>query len=642
MIKQLSISIVTAILAVALFAQFKTGATISGSIKNTNGAAIAKAKVELSKKGSKPITTEYTDSNGNYSFSNLEIGDYTLSVSAIGYISQSNINVKVSKVNNSLSDVLLQFIKTNNDLTKNKTNVKKTCCDKVFEGEEERKSTRAQRYEYQNAPVMSMQEDFNTEEYDKINDNEFKLASANPLSTFSIDVDKASYSNARRYINSGTLPPKDAVRVEEMINYFKYEYPQPKNNTPFSINMEMNDCPWNSAHKLVQVGLQGKTIENGNLPAANLVFLIDVSGSMASENKLPLLKKSFTLLVEQLREQDKVSIVVYAGAAGLVLPSTPGNEKRKILDALDNLNAGGSTAGGQGIVLAYKVAKENFMKNGNNRVILASDGDFNVGVSSNGELVNLIEEKRKEGTYLTVLGFGMGNYKDSKMEQLADKGNGNYAYIDNILEAKKVFVNELGGTLATIAKDVKVQIEFNPTKVKAYRLVGYENRLLAKEDFNDDTKDAGELGAGHTVTALYEIIPASSTENINGVDPLKYQTTTKMIENATSEVMTIKFRYKNPSEEESKLITEVLQDTQIKYKAISENFKFAAAVAEFGMLLRDSKFKGTSTYKSGIALAKEAKGKDDDGYRAEMIKLMEMAELMSKNTQTGSVIDIEE
>ncbi|MGZ4117510.1 MAG: vWA domain-containing protein, partial [Bacteroidia bacterium] len=344
----------------------------------------------------------------------------------------------------------------------------------------------------------------------------------------------------------------------------------------------------------------------------------------------PLLKSGLRLLVEQMRPQDKIAIVVYAGNAGTVLPSTSGNNKDKIIEALDNLEAGGSTAGGEGIILAYKTAKENFLTNGNNRVILATDGDFNVGVSSDGELTRMIEKKREDGIFLTVLGFGTGNIKDSKMEQLADKGNGNYAYVDNLLEAKKVLVKEMGGTLLTIAKDVKLQIEFNPSKVKGYRLVGYENRLLNNEDFNDDKKDAGELGSGHTVTAIYEIIPAGSSEEIASVDSLKYQQNIKSTMTNSDEVMTIKFRYKEPKENTSKLISKVVLDKKTPISMASENCRFSSCVAEFGMLLRDSKFKGESNYKNIMAMAKESKGKDDEGYRAEFIKLVEMAELLKK------------
>ncbi len=467
----------------------------------------------------------------------------------------------------------------------------------------------------------------NTEEYATIHENGFRKVLDKPLSTFSIDVDAASYSNMRRFINNGQLPPKDAVRVEEMINYFGYEYKNPTGKDPFSINTELSKAPWNEDHLIVQVGLQGKKIEMDNLPASNIVFLIDVSGSMNAPNKLPLLKSAFKLLANELRPQDKVSIVVYAGAAGLVLPPTSGNDKKTMMEALDKLSAGGSTAGGAGIKLAYKTALENFVEGGNNRIVLATDGDFNVGASSNADMERLVEEKRKDGVFLTVLGFGMGNYKDSKMEILADKGNGNYAYIDNMREAKKVLVNEFGGTLFTIAKDVKIQVEFNPAVVQAYRLIGYENRKLNDEDFNDDKKDAGELGSGHTVTALYEVIPVGVESSfVKNIDPLKYQEQKGEIVSNSDELLTVKFRYKEPDGEKSKLITEVVQN---KVSEANNNLNWSMAVAGFGMLLRDSEFKGSMTYTSVLELARSTQGKDAFGYRREFIELVDLAKSMS-------------
>ncbi|MBT5874341.1 MAG: VWA domain-containing protein, partial [Candidatus Latescibacteria bacterium] len=432
---------------------------------------------------------------------------------------------------------------------------------------------------------------YNREGYSAISENPFLTVSQNPLSTFSIDVDAASYSNIRRFINSNQLPPIDAVRLEEMINYFTYEYPEPTGDNPFSITSEVSEAPWNRDNRLVQIGLQGRKISNDSLPPSNLVFLIDVSGSMSSPDKLPLLKSAFRMLVNELRPEDRVAIVVYAGAAGMVLPSTPSSHKSQILDVLDHLTAGGSTAGGAGINLAYDIAHEHFEEDGNNRVILATDGDFNVGVSSDSELVRLIESKRKERIFLTVLGFGTGNLQDAKMEQLADKGNGNYAYIDNVREARKVLVNEMGGTLHTIAKDVKIQIEFNPGQVQAYRLIGYENRILAKEDFNDDRKDAGELGAGHTVTALYEVVPRGGEGPSTSVDSLKYQTTEIRSGAYTSaEMMTVKMRFKRPGVERSEAIELLVSDIQLDLKSTTENFRFASAVAEFGLLLRKSDY----------------------------------------------------
>lgn len=483
-------------------------------------------------------------------------------------------------------------------------------------------------YESVYAPVTApndfyQQPQYNTEEYDAIQENIFHDALRNPLSTFSIDVDAASYSNMRRFINNGQRPPKDAVRIEEMVNYFDYDYAQPNNEHPFNIITEISTAPWNAQHKLVHIGLQGKKIPTQNLPPSNLVFLIDVSGSMDEPNKLPLLKSSFKMLVNELREQDHVAIVVYAGAAGLVLEPTSGAEKEKILEAIGNLEAGGSTAGGAGIRLAYAVAKEHYKADGNNRVILATDGDFNVGVSSNAEMERLVEEKRKDGVFMTVLGYGMGNYKDSKMETIADKGNGNYAYIDNITEARKVLVNEFGGTLFTIAKDVKLQIEFNPSKVKAYRLIGYENRMLKSEDFNDDKKDAGELGSGHTVTALYEIIPVGVDSEFLKIDELKYQSVKVDPAAAKSkELMTVKFRYKKPDEEVSKLIVHPLIDVQVALNKTSDDFRWSASVAAFGMLLRESEYVKNFTYDQVVQLAQSAKGEDKEGYRIEFINMV--------------------
>lgn len=478
----------------------------------------------------------------------------------------------------------------------------------------------------QHAPIQQL----HTEEYDRIYENRFLSALSNPLSTFSIDVDTASYSNIRRFINASQLPPPDAVRIEEMINYFQYMYPQPENEHPFSLTTELSQCPWQPSHQLMHIGIKGKDLSREALPDSNLVFLLDVSGSMGSTNKLPLLKQAFKLLVNQLSIGDTVAVVVYAGAAGVILPSTSGDNKKLILQALEKLEAGGSTAGGEGIQAAYTLAKENYLEGGNNRVILATDGDFNVGTSSDGDLIRLIETKRDEGIYLTVLGFGTGNYKDSKMEQLADAGNGNYAYIDSLREAKKVLVNELAGTLLTIAKDVKIQVEINPAKVSEYRLIGYENRHLNKEDFADDAKDAGELGAGHSVTALYEIILANSDAPAQA-DDLKYQHTTVSPEAMhTNEIMTVKLRYKHPDTNESTLVTYPVSDDRTKLEDSSDNFKFSAAVAEFGLLLQKSEYSGEASYSQVLRLANEAKGADQYGYRAEFIRLVETTQLLEE------------
>ena len=470
-------------------------------------------------------------------------------------------------------------------------------------------------------------DDFDREGYDRIVENRFRKVADEPLSTFSIDVDGASMSNVRRILNEGHLPPHGAVRIEEMINYFHYDYPQPKDEHPFSINTEIADAPWNTKHKLVMVGLQGLKIPMDDLPGSNLVFLIDVSGSMATPDKLPLVRQSMKLLVDQLRECDKVAIVVYAGSAGLVLPPTGGDQKTTIKDAIDRLEAGGSTAGGAGIKLAYKTAGNSFIKGGNNRVILCTDGDFNVGVSSDDELERMIEEERKSGVFLTVLGYGTGNYQDAKMQKLSNKGNGNHSYIDNMEEARKVLVSEFGGTMFTIAKDVKLQIEFNPAKVQGYRLIGYENRMLNKEDFNNDKKDAGELGSGHTVTALYEVIPVGvKSDFLESVDKLKYQKTKADIQSNGRELMTVKFRYKKPDEDKSSLIEHPVIDQSISLNKTSDNFRFAAAVAQFGLLLRNSEFKQSSSYDAAWKMAKSALGDDKEGYRSGFLKLIRTAQ----------------
>ncbi|MEE3999289.1 von Willebrand factor type A domain-containing protein [Tenacibaculum sp. FZY0031] len=461
----------------------------------------------------------------------------------------------------------------------------------------------------------------NRDSYAARNENIFKSPVNSPLSTFSIDVDKASYSNVRRMINSGQKVPKEAVKIEEMINYFDYNYPQPTGKHPFSITTEIVTTPWNKDTQLVRIGLKGKEYEQENLPTSNLTFLIDVSGSMSDQNKLPLLKSAFKLLVNQLREKDKVAIVVYAGAAGVVLKPTSGSEKETILEALNQLEAGGSTAGGEGIELAYKLAKENYIQDGNNRVILATDGDFNVGASSNVAMEALIEEKRKSGVFLSVLGFGYGNYQDDKLEVLAAKGNGNHAYIDTMQEAQKIFGKEFGGTLYTIAKDVKIQVEFNPKKVQAYRLIGYENRLLNDEDFVDDTKDAGELGSGHTVTALYEVIPVGvKSKFLKKLPKLKY-TQNKQLDSFNDELLTVKFRYKLPKGNKS---IELVKTVKNEVLAPTNDMNFISAVALFGMQLSKSKFKNNSKIEDVLSLTEGEIGEDKDGYKAEFVRLVKM------------------
>lgn len=480
----------------------------------------------------------------------------------------------------------------------------------------------------------------NNESYKKIEENSFEDAYNNALSTLSIDVDRASYSNMRRFIQQGQLPPLDAIRTEELINYFNYDYPKPspKDEHPFVAHTELSNCPWDDEHQLLHVGIQGMSMDQEEVPPSNLVFLIDVSGSMSAPNKLPLLKSSFKLLVNQLRPEDQVAIVVYASATGCVLESTSGEDKTKILESLNQLQSGGSTSGAAGIQQAYKIAKEHFIEDGNNRVILATDGDFNVGISSNEELLKLIEEKRKSGIFLSVLGFGEGNYKDDKMQIIANAGNGNHSYIDNMSEAKKVFEEEFGGTLYTIAKDVKIQIEFNPYLVENYRMIGYENRRLAAEDFNDDTKDAGEMGANHSVTVIYEIIPKGVKNKWNPkVDKLKYRKQKeKEVENLTQnvdEIGMIKFRYKKPDESKSIKSVQVIANKEVNYEQLTDDQKWSIQVAAYGQLLRDSKYTKGISYDAILESLTEIEQKDD--HQKEFIELVEIAQVLTQKSNTG-------
>ena len=470
--------------------------------------------------------------------------------------------------------------------------------------------------------------DFNTEAYGYRKDNGYIRVKDEALSTFSIDVDTASYANVRRFLTQKQRPPADAVRIEELVNYFPYAYRPPTGNVPFAASLEVASAPWAPEHRLVRIGLKGREVSDAARPAANLVFLLDVSGSMNEPNRLPLVKQSLRLLVNKLRADDRVAIAVYAGASGLALPSTSVREQAKILEAIEALTPGGSTNGAMGIHLAYDIAKANFIPGGVNRVILATDGDFNVGTTSEGELVRLIEEKAKSGVFLSVLGFGMGNLKDSTLEQLADKGNGNYAYIDSLSEARKTLVEQAGGTLVTIAKDVKIQVEFNPLEVQAYRLIGYENRLLAKEDFNNDKVDAGEIGAGHTVTALYEVVPVGTEMPVEvpAVDGLKYQAvkapSSKLQTSNSGELLTVKIRYKEPAGDVSSKLEFPLMDTGARFEEASPDFKFAAAVAGFGMALRDSPHKGQLTLASVAEWGRTGIGSDAGGYRSEFLSLV--------------------
>jgi Ca-activated chloride channel family protein len=478
--------------------------------------------------------------------------------------------------------------------------------------------------------IRRAREPWNTEAYDRIDENPFRPVSVAPLSTFSADVDRASYANVRRFLNQGTLPPKDAVRIEELVNYFPYDDAAPATrDVPLRNTTELAAAPWNARHDLLRIALRARDVDLRRAPAANLVFLVDVSGSMQGPGRLPLVKQSLALLVNELREEDHVAIVVYAGAAGLALPSTPGSDKQRILAALDGLEAGGSTAGGAGIRLAYDVVRRNFVRGGNNRVILCTDGDFNVGASSDGALVDLIEQRRTEGAFLTILGFGMGNYKDSKMEKLSNAGNGNYGYIDDLLEARKMLVREMGGTLVTVAKDVKLQVEFNPARVRAYRLLGYEDRLLRDEDFANDAKDAGEIGAGHVVTALYEIVRTDAPLDVPlpETGTLRYQRAPSEVSAPAGELLHVAMRYKEPDGERSRLVT---HPVLARRSAPSESMRFASAVAGFGMLLRNSPHSGSLSWNQVVDLARHARGEDGDGYRADFIRLAELASELSQ------------
>jgi len=570
-----------------------------------------------------------TDINGNYSIKVTQ--NSILVFSLVGYISQeiqvtgTKIDVRLEEDSRMLDDVVV--IGYGAAPKRDYTSAAAVTADGIYRQHSPMSPQAAISGKMAGIVVQG-----NNEAYGSYKENCFISPLNEALSTFSVDVDAASYTNFRRFINQGTKPPADAVRIEEFINYFNYDYDKPTDKNPVMITTEVGNCPWADQHRLVRIGIKAKEIAKDNLPASNFVFLIDVSGSMYGPTRLDLVKSSLNLLINNLRNKDRVAIVVYSGSAGEVLPSTSGSDKQKIREALDNLTAGGSTAGGAGIQLAYKIARQNFIKNGNNRIILCSDGDFNVGVSSNQGLESLIEQERKSGIFLSILGYGMGNYKDDKMQVLAQKGNGNAAYIDNLQEANRVLVNEFGGTLFTVAKDVKLQLEFNPAKVQAYRLIGYESRLLNKEDFNDDTKDAGEMGAGHTVTALYEIVPVGVKSNITGnVDDLKYQSTKKnqkdIILTDSPELLTVKLRYKQPDADKSVKMEVPLLDNG--KNNVSSDLQFASAVAMFGQLLKNSDFKGDATYDRVLNLAKSALGEDANGYRREFVRLVETVKSMN-------------
>ena len=613
--------------------------TVTGIVKDAAGAPVPGVAIQLAAKGTMPLR-RLSDSNGAFTFERVPVAEYDITATLAGF-KPFTARLAVTPAKTTRLDIVLQVGAIRETVT---VTAETATMDSISTSVSSLKSAAAPGGVVGGLPSLASpppphpagpnlvgRPSFNTEAYDRIDDNPFRLATQDPLSTFSIDVDTASYANVRRFLNGGSLPPRDAVRIEELVNYFHFEYPDPANGLPFSVTTELSACPWNPEHRLALVGLQTRALDMDSVPARNLVFLLDVSGSMASSDKLPLVRTAMRMLVDTLTSRDRIAIVVYAGASGVVLPSTNGGHKDRIHEAIARLEAGGSTNGGAGIKLAYQVAQEHFVTGGINRVILATDGDFNVGVTNQGDLTRLIEEKRASGVFLSVLGVGTGNTKDSTMEKLADRGNGNYAYLDSLHEARRVLVHEAGATLVTVAKDVKIQVEFNPVNVAAYRLIGYENRLLQNQDFNDDRKDAGEIGAGHTVTALYEIVPVGAEVNVPGVDPLKYQRpTTSAAGVARDELMTVKLRYKAPDAGQSRLITVPVKN---RVTEMSANVGFAAAVAEFGMLLRQSEHRGSSTHAGAAALARRFRGPDPDGYRSEFVRLVEVAEALTRQTR---------
>ena len=631
----LAAAVCLTLLIVAPAAQTSAG-TIAGTVTDGAGAPLPGVTVRLASRGATPRTA-LTNAKGEFTFQQVPPGTYDLTATLSGFQPFSTrLSVAAGKA------ARVSIVLSASSLAESVAVAAEA--PGVAGRQEKRVANQATRDSAAARPRVPFASPvtappfpgappvFNTEAYDRIEDNAFRLVGRDPLSTFSIDVDTASYANVRRFLNSGTLPPPDAVRIEELINYFRFEYGKPSKDAPFSIATEVAACPWNPKHRLALVGLQARPLDVDAVPARNLVFLLDVSGSMATPDKLPLVRTAMRMLVDTLTAEDRIAIVVYAGASGVVLPSTSGAHKDRIHQAIARLDAGGSTNGASGITLAYQVAQEQFAKGGINRVILATDGDFNVGVTNQGDLIRLIEEKRAGGVFLSVLGVGTGNVKDSTMEKLADKGNGNYAYLDSLHEARKVLVREGGATLVTVAKDVKIQVEFNPVNVAAYRLIGYENRVLRNEDFNDDRKDAGEIGAGHTVTALYEIVPPGVEIDVAGVDPLKYQRPPATAAGtARDELMTVKLRYKAPQADESRLIAVAVKN-HIDQPS-SNNIGFAGAVAQFGMLLRQSEHRGSASYAEAASAARRYRGADADGYRAEFVRLVELAEALTRQTR---------
>ena len=588
-----------------------TAGTIRGVVQDSQGAPLPGVTVTVNGEGRNIVTV--TDANGAYTLGGIAPGIYTI-VSELYGFSRTQQTAQVSANGASLVTTISSSVSETITVSAEAPLVDVTrtaTASTVYSGgrgthlrTKAAKVVAAPPAPAPAPPVPYTVDGIDQPGYAKFEDHGFVETKKERVTTFAIDVDRASYTNIRRYLERGLVPPPDAVRVEEMINYFAYHYPQPDGDAPFSITTEVAGCPWNVQNRLLRIGIQGRNLEQWKMAPNNLVFLLDVSGSMAPQDRLPLLQSAFRVLVDQLRAEDRVAIVVYAGAAGLVLPPTSGADKQTILAALDRLRSGGSTAGGAGIELAYKVAQDGFLGDGNNRVILATDGDFNVGISQIGDLEKLIEEKRKTGVFLSVIGVGDNNLQDAKMETLADKGNGNYAYLDSLKEAEKVFRQELTGTLVTIAKDVKVQIELDPSKVASYRQIGYENRAMANQDFEDDAKDAGELGAGHSVTALFEITPVSNTHG---------------------RIATVRLRYKEPKGETSRqVVANAVDEGKSAYEA-SADMQFATAIAEFGMLLRDSPHKGSASWADVMHLASIARGEDLEGVREEFLRMLDSA-----------------
>ena len=652
------VSLIAAAVATTLAQSAETTGQITGVVRDSSGAVMPGVRVEVSSPAlTEKVRSAITGADGRYRISNLPVGTYTVTFSLEGFSTRQHANVVLTgglaatvNAEMSVGGRFERVTVTAESPTVDTQNARQRT---VFQGDEIRELPTARNVGglVGLAPGIASGSapgtqsgvcsggvgvfcnpggpGHNNESYASVQENGIRRVEQQPLSTFSIDVDTASYSNMRRFLTGGTLPPPDSIRIEELVNYFRFDYAQPRGPEPFSITTELAEAPWEPRHRLALIGIQGRPPDDDKPKARNLVFLLDVSGSMATPDKLPLVRDAMRMLVDVLTPQDRVAIVTYAGSSGVALHSTSGAQKDVIHRAISQLQAGGSTNGGAGIALAYQEARQHFIRNGVNRVILATDGDFNIGVTSRDDLTRLIEREREGGVFLSVLGVGTGNLKDSTMEMLADKGNGNYAYLDSLEEARRVLVRQASATLETIAKDVKIQVEFNPKVVSAYRLIGYDNRMLRNRDFNDDRKDAGEIGAGHTVTALYEIVPVGVEVREAGVDALRYQQTAPPTRRTTtaaaddgSELALVKVRYKKPTEETSDLITMVVRN---RPQRMSANIGFASAVAEFGLLLRQSDYRANASFTSALERARAFRGRDDDGYRAEFVRLVDLA-----------------